>query len=297
MAPLHATVLNLTVNESFTVIDKVTMATSTLTVPRSTYVGSDYATHPGAVVNGALLTTTKEKSGSGNYRRMYTLENKSSIADGYNRDLAGDFESKVSGGFEAEAKITIEDLVDLGGYYKFSLDINEPENKQDVTDYVSLDEIQIYVGSATDPDPLPNTIATLSDLGTLVYDLQAGLSGSDRYSILLQGDNGSGRDEMAIYVPTSIFEDFGKDSFVYLYSKMGELGTEETDQSHMFEGAALDKGGFEEWAAQETGSAEFIVPVPATTGSSVPEPAQTLPIGALIMSGLLFGRRRSASDR
>lgn len=286
-----AALINLTSYTSFGATTNPGGVATTVNVPISTYVGPDSLTHVGAVVNGALIVPSANLSGSGVYRRLYEIDQSFDVGDAYNRVIPkgaspDDFEDKIPNGFDPF--IRISDLADQGGYYAFSLDLNDPSSFPD--GFESVDEIKLFIGNVdvngnpVDPTPLPGSVAGLSSLGTMVYDLQQGLSGSARNSILLDYDTGSGRDEMTILFPKSIFDGFNINSYVYLYSKLGELGTSQTQQSYVFNGFQITNGGYDEWAARTTTT---------PTTSSVPELTSVIPLAVLLIGGSVFGRRRT----
>ncbi|RPI45005.1 MAG: hypothetical protein EHM59_11325 [Betaproteobacteria bacterium] len=156
-------------------------------------------------------------------------------------------------------------VVYIGGvpYYEFVLDINQNSGSGSL---LSLDQLQFFSGpdQATNATSYQLNTAVNGDetLGALsaVYTLDTALKD---YSITLEYDNyaGSGRLDLAVYVPTSLFPG----PSVYLYSRFGELE------------AAND--GFEEWARKTTGT--FLVPLPGT-----------LPLLAGGVLALLFTRGR-----
>jgi len=155
-------------------------------------------------------------------------------------------------------------------YYKFLLDVNE--SATDTGRLLSLNEVQIYLGSAGDFDKNNNKFT--SDVGfgpngsqsKLVYDLDSG--GVDRTVELdYKLNSGSGSGDMYMYVQKSLFDAAAASSgygYVYLYSKFGDPNG--------------SNAGFEEWAAQ-TGTNDTTKPPP--NGGPAPP--------GLVRAGMCFG--------
>jgi hypothetical protein len=277
-----------------------TAPVGTQTVPLSTYQGVDNLPHFGAVVNGALLLPSDAGSGSGSYRSLYRLTQGGGgdgNFDGYNRALPNNtpiFDSKVPSGFDPV--ITIADLIDNKGYFQFSFDINEPGSSPN--SFISIDEFQVYVGSATDPAPLPSTLAGLATLGTKIWDLQSNNTTGSRMQILAEGV-GSGVDNASFLIPKSLFSGFATNSLVYIYSKVGGLGAISTapgyvsnDTGRTWSGFAEDGGGFEEWATPNAGftAGTFVTP-------GVPEVDSLLPLAIMLSGATLTVRFRPRRQR
>jgi hypothetical protein len=196
-----------------------------------------------------------------------------------------EFDSKVPNGFDP--RITIAHLVDNSGYYQFSLDINEPASGTSV--FLSIDDLQVYVGPAAEPGTLPSTVAGLSGpsgLGTLIWDLQGGLaSGAPKNHILTSG-SGSGADEMTFLIPKSLFPNVDTSSQVYLYSKVGALGFA-NDTGVIYTGFGENGGGFEEWGTLVPRATPPTFVRPSTEECpTVPEPPTALPALCLMLAGL-----------
>lgn len=241
-------------------------------------------------MDGALIVPGGAGSGSGVYRRLFNLNGNGSVLDGYNRAVPnkGEFESSVFS--NPGPTIRISDLSVFQGHYVFALDVNEPSGGA-VTQYISLDEIQLYVGGNTDPNPVPTTAAGLSDLGTKIWDLQANPISGTRNDVMVDYsiNNGSGTDDILLWIPTDKFAGYESDSFVYLYTKHGELGTADSERGVQFSGFATDGGGFDEWATFTATTTGTPPPIPL----SVPEPS-ALWLIALFSGSFLTRRFRGA---
>ena len=201
------------------------------------------------------------------------------IVDGYNRDAGNPnqgntFEAATPNGFDPN--LTVGSLVANNGYYQFSLDVNEPG--QLPSRFLSVDRLRIYVENVTpgsDPSPLPKTVAELGNLGTVVYDMDLGADNSILLDYSLAG--GSGSDDMTFLIPTSLFDGFAANAFVYLYAEHGAQGT-------FLDGFEGNAGGFDEWAVRDNATEPAVPFTPP-----VPEPSTLVLLG---LSTLALLRRR-----
>jgi hypothetical protein len=156
-------------------------------------------------------------------------------------------------------------------YYRFLLDINEPDDKSD--GLISLDKVELYLGNAPDL----HNYAPGSGFGadaTLAYNMDA----LSDVSIQLDANlnHGSGSGDMWMYVPTSDFT--GANEFVYLFSHFGDVN-----------GMA---GGFEEWATVSDPVNAPPVPGPTPPPTTVPLPTGApAGIAALLAAVACFRRR------
>lgn len=151
-------------------------------------------------------------------------------------------EEPPAGGFTRD--LQFGELTNVGGSYLFTLDINEPSGGSQ--SLLSLDRLQIYVS-----DTGSQNTTVLGDLGTLIYDLDAG----EDSVVLMDFDNapGSGVSDLLMTVPDSFFAGVGATDYVILYSRFGDTQS--------------SADGYEEWA---------------TTTGVIPEPAT----GLLLLLGL-----------
>ncbi len=165
---------------------------------------------------------------------------------GYNTDYSPfEFDEK-GGGFTHSLLLSSvpQVMFDSVWYREFLLDINEvndvPKN------LLSLDKLQIFLGSAGDLHGYP------SGLGTLIYDLDAGADNWIKLDYNLNAGSGGG--DMFAYIPDSLF--VGPNQFVYLYCSFGEQGVGKN---------GLDTSdGYEEWAVRTPDSPPPVIPEPAS---------------------------------
>jgi len=271
-----AALINLTNDTQFTTT-ALGGGAGTAVVDLATYTSINNGVQRGAVVNGALLLQGSVGSGSGNYRRLFQVgaNGRETTEDGYNRAVTTNkngstFNESISNGFDP--LLRLGELLEVNGYYFFALDTNENNNATDK--WISLDEIQVYVGGSVDPDTLPNTPSTLGSLGTKVWDLQGEQTDGSHNTIMLNDtlQSGSGTDNMHLLLPTSIFSGFAADSYIYMYVSHGVLGTQDSPTGQVFDGFDIS-GGFEEWSTftNTSGNPPEIIdyPIPEPSGAAL----------------------------
>jgi hypothetical protein len=151
-------------------------------------------------------------------------------------------------------------------YREFFLDINESGGNGG--EFLSLDEVQIFVGGSANSSAATFTGPMLNHDGALVYHMD---SGADNWVALDYSLNsGSGSGDMILLVPKYLFHGFANTDVVTLYSQFGLQGTNPTG----FVGRFGSSGGFEEWALRD----------PPVFASQAPEPA----IASLSLLGLFL---------
>jgi len=179
--------------------------------------------------------------------------------------------NEVGNGINQNRDVTLGDfaVTNVGGVdvFTFVLDINQT-NPDPI---LSLDHVSIFIGDGSltgydaGADTLGGVAATWAmpadDLITLDYSLAAG----------------SGRGDMFLYVPTSLFASFDTSDHLQLFSSFGDPDN--------------NNDGFEEWSylscTENEGTTCFTPPPPTPT----PEPA-TLALLGLGLIGIGMSRRR-----
>ena len=223
------------------------------------------------VINGAIYKQFDPKPTGTGVLNTFLRVQKQGVEQGYNTDYrpAG-LDDKVdlhtrSLLLSDVPKVTISDIT----YREFLLDINEAANEP----LLSLNEVQIFLGAT-------GNVHNKNNLGTPIYDMDAGVDANVKLNYALNKGSGSG--DMLLYVPDSDFTG-NAGQYVYLYSRFGEpIPVDSSDVSNASE------AGFEEWAAGKRGPNGTIIPI---TPASIPEPTS---IGLMIIAsaGLLYRRRR-----
>jgi hypothetical protein len=188
-------------------------------------------------INGVLFEYGNfQSSGTGSWNSFVRLA-ANGVEEGYNTSgRPVPFDEKTDPNFTRDLRFGL--LATVDGSFAFELDINESNSPR--KSKISLDGLRIYI-SATGGQ----TTTDLDSLGTLLYDLDAG--GDSTVLLDHRNDPGSGKADMLMLVPTSIFAGVADSDFVYLYSRFGELASADANSD----------AGFEEWRA-------FVVPEPGT---------------------------------
>jgi len=251
-----------------------------------TLASTTNSTFRGGLLNGALFRdpSVTGSAGSGVFRDLYRLSPPSGqsnvVEQGYNRP--GVMDTSVPNGFDPYLKFgeLIQDASQSS--YIFVIDLNEANNATDR--YLSVDDLKIWVGGTTDPNPLPGTLsATMNALGVPAYDMNP--SGQQNF-VLLDAtlSSGSGGGDLFVFVPKSFFpQNTAADANIFIYTKMGS-----------YTGAA----GFGAGSTQEQVSipGKSIVGGTPTTVSAIESGVATIPepstFAALLTVGLLGFRRR-----
>jgi hypothetical protein len=225
-----------------------TIVDLTITDNSGTINGAVYQhTSTGSTGTGSIDSFVQQSpSGSGTTSRAYntTVNNvlNNANTDNFNHSITLGQVSIV----ERDGKL----------YREFFLDINESGNDSDK--YISLDEIQIFVGGTSNSSVSTFTGGILDHDGTLVYRMD---SGDDNWVALdATLGSGSGSGDMTLLVPRSLFFGFASTDVVTLYSQFGLQGVNPTGFTGDFGGS----GGFEEWALRDPPT--FATPEPMSLG-------------------------------
>ncbi len=144
-------------------------------------------------------------------------------------------------------------------YRVFLLDLNENSGGTPGNEFISLDEVQIFVGGTANSDVDTFTGGILDHDGSLIYQMDAGMDNWVALDYSLNSGSGSG--DMLLFVEDSLFDGFGDDEVVTLFSAFGLQG-EVTGSADVPDGDYGTSDGFEEWALLEI--EQEIIPEPAT---------------------------------
>jgi len=183
--------------------------------------------------------------------------------------------NEVGNGLNQNRDVTLGNfaVMNVGGVdvFTFVLDINQKKSDS----LLSLDHVSIFIGdgSLTGYDAATDTLGGVAATWAMGADDIIGLD----YSLAA----GSGRGDMFLYVPVSLFANYDGDDHLQLYSLFGDPEN--------------NNAGFEEWSymscTRNEGSTCFTPPPPPT---ETPEPG-TLALLGLGLLGFGMGSRRRAT--
>jgi hypothetical protein len=210
-------------------------------------------------VNGAIFQeTSPQPTGTGVLQSFLRLQN-NGFEQGYNTDYrynkggATEFDEKGDPNFTRSLLLSDVPVVTINGtaYRQFLLDINETSAvvKGENQALLSMEELQIFQGGT---NTLHDYGISESNLGTKIYDLDAG--GNNTVLLNYDLNSGSGSGDMFAYIPDSLFDP--SVPYVYLYSSFG----------NMFKASGDADAGFAEWAVIKGSNPPPVneIPAPAT---------------------------------
>ena len=236
----------------------------------------------GFIHNGFFRRTVENDdsgSGSGRFRDLYRVDDLSTPTDpedGYNRVAFPDV--SIPNGFFPELRVAglLLQVSAAGDSFAFMIDTNESVGGNGR--FISLDDLRVYVGSNTDPNPLPNSVSLLNQLGTPVYLMNAP---GEQSHVLIDSSlfSGSGEMDALFFLPASLFRGFAPDSFVYIYTSWGQYSFMDDTRTLGFGSSA----GPEHFAGAISAFPSYV---------PVPEPAGTAFIIAAATMGAFRRRRR-----
>jgi hypothetical protein len=192
--------------------------------------------------NGALFTQISSPPTGTGYIDPFLRLQHSPIEEAFNTDYRSSgqapLDAKSDPNFTHSLTVGSLATITQGGtdYYKFTLDIDEPNAGQ--FKYISLDDFELYVADRGNIESL----ATLHSEGVLKWDMD----GAGDATVYLNGGNlssGNGSDDMQVLIPKSFFNGVDPAKYLYLYSKFGAtsgMGADNYDAN----------ASFEEWRAE-----------------------------------------------
>jgi hypothetical protein len=193
------------------------------------------------VINGALYQTMDGKvSGTGTFGTFLRVEGSGGAEQGYNTDWRPvEFDEKTDQHTQSLLLVSVP-LVNIDGtlYRQFLLDANESGSQAQKD--ISMDKLEIYQAATG------STHGYAADLGTLIYDMDAGVNST----VLIDSTRGqgSGTYDAIVNIPNSLFNQ--NTPYVVLFCRFGDT--------------IAAASGFEEWSvAPGNGNTPIPVPVPA----------------------------------
>jgi hypothetical protein len=237
------------------------------------------------VIGGAIYEQSPMQStGTGTINTFVQVQaqGNNTTQHGYNTTVNNTLDNGNSDNFNHAITLGEVPIVTKAGvnYREFFLDVNEADQGPAMGRYISLDEVQIFVGGTPNSNVTTFTAGVLDHDGTLVYRMDDGM---DNWVALdFQLNSGSGSGDMHLYVPNALFSGFANTDTVVLYSAFGFQGVNPPNGlGGNFVGDFGASSGFEEWAVRN------VVP------TSVPEPGTiaTLALGMIALGGHRARRR------
>lgn len=228
--------------------------------------GSQALSVPGDVGGTAIFSDYfSQPTGTGVFEPFLTIDSNGQtstgskkIEQGYNTDgFSGMYLDQLRP--QWNDRLTLGDLAQVqfngNSYYVFLLDANEPNNANRT---ISIDNIRIYTSATDNTGSVGNNTSILNSLGTLRWALNDGLMNADgSFNIddwikldasqenVDAGSNasngGSGKSDMAVYIPVAAFAGALSTDYVWFYNLNG---VHYAADSHL-----AAQSGYEEWRA------------------------------------------------
>jgi hypothetical protein len=229
----------------------------------------------------AIFTTdTTQPTGTGVFDPFLTIQN-NGVEQGYNSSSSSapfDVKRIPQWNHEftvAEMKAKASVTIDGKNYYRFLIDINEP-NAGDKP-LISLDSLKLFTTTTAG-----QTTTNVESLGVKRFDMDLNAGGSlvDNWVAYDDRNHGSGQSDVAFMIPTSAFASAADSDYVYMYQKFGEHQAADDFPTGQTE------GGFEE---TKFGGGPASAPPPVV----IPEPFTAIPLVGMLMVVMASPNRRA----
>jgi hypothetical protein len=257
-----------------------------IAAPRASASECDlYAAASSCLFNGGIYNVVApHPTGTGVVQSFLRVQQKGT-EQGFNTDarpMACDgvtCDDKTDPNFTRNLLTSSVPVVTINGhtYRQFFLDINEPASQGNTQNYLTLDQVEVYVSNNASLTTHSSASGGSLTGATKVYDMDSG--NTDNFVnldyVLVGG--GSGYGDMVLYVPDDGL--FNGNNYVYLFSQFGCTTCSGGGGNNAWT-KYQSQAGFEEWWVKGSNSTQTAVPEPGTL--------------ALLGSGAIaaFARRR-----
>jgi hypothetical protein len=224
-----------------------------------------------------FTTDTTQPTGTGVFDPFLTIQN-NGVEQGYNSSSSSapfDVKRIPQWNHEftvAEMKANAAVTIDGTAYYRFLIDINEPDSG--TKPLISLDSLKMFTTPTAG-----QTTTNVESLGVKRFDMDIDPGGMlvDNWVLYDDRNHGSGESDIAFLVPATAFASAADSDYVYMYQKFGEHEAADAE--------ATTQGGYEE---TRFGGASSIPPPEV-----IPEPSLAVPLVGMLMMVVASPNRRS----